>query len=843
MKTLITSLCILLSLQTSFAQKKQKAPPEKGMIKINAQVDYSSSSRFDTNKCDVGTDGTAFCIKSKEQTDIASHLSLSGEWEYHTDSTNGSFSVYYSYDPENPANNVTANGNSSGNGELKASGGYDEHSPTSYEYWVGDKLLNGSHKNKVTTCNSPNTVDVEIRIVPPNTKGDFSSFKIIAGFKGKEEVSGEEYLLKSLIKSLSISKDGRGFEGEFDKPAWYPMDTTSEAEGGVSAEDNDEPGNTTMKVTATPIGYILTGKYSEKTFDHGERNEMTSYSITIGKPEYEVELVPIDEKGYKEKWLPEGPDMNENGAVYAGVPKRDIKKGNAIAFHIEVRDKKTHQLVTPECEAKFKLAQVTKIPGWCGNFPSEKPDQGNDMKFYVPLADAIKFSSANDLVIETTKEYGYTDVWVVSYDYGGYGEISATVKIDGKEYPAKCKIDKEDFITIPYCKDDSKIAWAWKEKNKCQDLKDESDDDDKEKVKKGMGDHEGDGFTVFEEYRGFCENRNHIRTDPMKKDVMIYDEYKLHAAANLKDRAADGITIFKTATQTDVHYKFKEDEFGKKADVAAEGTPRDKILNFNNDPGLHSVDQHGLWIHFNPAKLGYAFAALKNPGGGIGTPKRYKYLDITADFDPSAKGYATTQGTVNSNKSVSGGGGKAKIITDEFAVTVAHEMLHCCNVKHHGDGKDFGRWSFASGKVIPGYDVTKIYGAKNSDTNNTGQLIVLPVNLYDEADPPALINANDPRFQKMWQEYTVGGEHGTCSGVEDCIMRYDDASAVKKPNGNIYILPNRYGQSELTGMYLCDKADGSGVNESGRKPFSRYGNADAGRGNCKKQFCVNDKYH
>ena len=41
---------------------------------------------------------------------------------------------------------------------------------------------------------------------------------------------------------------------------------------------------------------------------------------------------------------------------------------------------------------------------------------------------------------------------------------------------------------------------------------------------------------------------------------------------------------------------------------------------------------------------------------------------------------------------------------------------------------------------------------------------------------------------------------------------------------------------------LCTSGAGTGVNDASHKPQPRYGDAAAGRGNCRDQIRVSDKY-
>ena len=71
-------------------------------------------------------------------------------------------------------------------------------------------------------------------------------------------------------------------------------------------------------------------------------------------------------------------------------------------------------------------------------------------------------------------------------------------------------------------------------------------------------------------------------------------------------------------------------------------------------------------------------------------------------------------------------------------------------------------------------------------------------------------------------------------------MRYDLSPAYRSKTDPVL----RYWtgpSSERIGQRLCTRPTGTGVNDAGRKPESRYG--DASYGDCVHQICVNDLYH
>jgi hypothetical protein len=87
----------------------------------------------------------------------------------------------------------------------------------------------------------------------------------------------------------------------------------------------------------------------------------------------------------------------------------------------------------------------------------------------------------------------------------------------------------------------------------------------------------------------------------------------------------------------------------------------------------------------------------------------------------------------------------------------------------------------------------------------------------------------------------MGQNWGQHSGNEDCVMRYDCSEAFTSGGDRQYCLI--WEGQEPVGQGLCTSPDGTGVNEIGRKPISRYSESSNGRGACADKICVNDLYH
>ena len=97
------------------------------------------------------------------------------------------------------------------------------------------------------------------------------------------------------------------------------------------------------------------------------------------------------------------------------------------------------------------------------------------------------------------------------YDYAAYGTLTAQLFYSGGQ--------RGEDVSISLPRDDkgNNIADGW-QNDKTQNYTDSADD---ERGPSGNT-HHGDGFSVFEEYRGFKQRGTYARLDPSKKEVLVY---------------------------------------------------------------------------------------------------------------------------------------------------------------------------------------------------------------------------------------------------------------------------------------------------------------------------------
>jgi len=469
-------------------------------------------------------------------------------------------------------------------------------------------------------------------------------------------------------------------------------------------------------------------------------------------------------------------DEYDNWLPTAGKDEKEI--GIPITFRAKLLEPDGTTACATADSFKFELINVSNEPGVALNFPDEnKAKEDWDLHFIQDLNLPSDVMSSDRLSL-ITKDGSEAVVYIPSFDWGAYGKLKVTAFMHGgyviygflKGHPGITE------IPIPKRSGSSKIADKWKNNNGVDGL---ADDDDAENEPAGDGDV-GDGFTLYEEYRGFYENGKHIFGDAKNKDLFIYKEL---------DDFITGIQLFTALTKLKVHYKLNTSEFDTKK----------RMMNFNHTDAPHQTDQHGLWLKIIDNDT------MNNFSSNLGPPKNVDSVNIS----PNSFYFSTFIE------------GSRREITDFLSSTVAHELGHAVRIKHHGT-MDQKKNAYSHAFSYNGS--TSAFELEITENNST---VIDP---RWENDRPYTQLFLGKRYIGVW-----GGQH---SGVEDCIMRYDCAFAyIPNTGGDIRYITSQ----ERTGIILCEIKEGTGVNQNGRGPRPRYGPAVNGR--CKFQICVNDKYH
>jgi hypothetical protein len=484
-------------------------------------------------------------------------------------------------------------------------------------------------------------------------------------------------------------------------------------------------------------------------------------------------VVEIDD--YQD-WMPE-----------AGIDEQT--PGNEMTIHAWLQNPDGSRIVRPADVFRFEFPAISMEPGICLNFPSPvKALYDFDFQFLKdrnPSAEKIR-DHGQWIEMPSGTE---TTVQLSSFDWGANSTLKATANVDGEEIVGYLKGDrKQSAILLPKRAPASLIADAWKEKMNAANL---DDRDDSDNVPIGDGD-KGDGFTLYEEYRGFMENGKHISTDPRKKDLFILD--------SLGGVSKRGIALFARATQIKVHHELRSDEF-----------PSSRTMNANifEGPSLNKP-QHGLVMRLETDSL---YSRVEN----IGTPgiSRTVHISRNMAYDPIRLSWI--RNAVGRSNSY-----------DYSAAVVGHEMGHAVNVPHHGD-KDKTNVSWA---LVLNQD-----GSIARDADSYPKIVEngnQPIQVWLEAGirtTPLWLQGDN---NSVRGGLCIGVKQGEHSGDQTCLMRYNSAIAYETTSSTRYlVIP-----LEEMGDRFCISSTGTGVNDKDREPQPRYG--DTLFGKCMQRVCVKD---
>lgn len=275
------------------------------------------------------------------------------------------------------------------------------------------------------------------------------------------------------------------------------------------------------------------------------------------------------------------------------------------------------------------------------------------------------------------KEYTIT---VYSNDFGSYGflrsfaNVNKKTSLEGKPIYVSIPVLKSEVVhpggrpkkteytdnrvTIPHDLDENRIADGGWTSTGGVEVKDPADNKIDEDDKPTGDSFKGDGFTTYEEYRGFKTVTKagivHRRTNYLVKDIFIRNESSLP------------IGLYDNISELDVH-EITEAQY-------ISDDKRFVNFNFNKtthltymQAGLHLVDKGS-----HSGLLGIAYSTTGQP--------------TVPNAEIEIRVYTTKIKALvdRVNKDVDA---KDKLdYSDKLAAVVAHELLHGNNVCHHGEG-------------------------------------------------------------------------------------------------------------------------------------------------------------
>ena len=535
-----------------------------------------------------------------------------------------------------------------------------------------------------------------------------------------------------------------------------------------------------------------------------------------------------------EQWIPRGTVTGAAGSHLKVKARLQAKDGGPAKVHVE--------------NFYFTLNDTSREPGVCLNYPLKAAKSAApDLKF-IPGGETDAERQQLDLPTSTDNpEHPHAETQIDCFDFGAWSTLSVTAELaDGRTITGHLIGDSGAIrMTLPKRTGGSMIADAWKKEHGIT----AGDDDDSEKLP-NAGKYPGDGFTLYEEYRGFVVNGQHLEGDPEKIDFFVRNF--------IGGDARPGIGLFAKVTGAEVHDRLRNSEFDETK----------RVMNANHHQGAHHVDQHGVFLRTDPGRDG-AEAFFTNYAVR-GRPVLCTRILV------QQKG-ALTPTFTSENVPLAD-------LVQIYDLAIAHELLHAVGVEHHGLPNTYLNVSFmffddprnSTGKPYfyfadpypspPPVEITDEKTGRSLAVMLEPDLLLarevmrpeylrgavefrrsffpekLPSGLTERELRDALQKDANQKLDalignKSWE---LGAQHGCCSGAQECLMRYFLAKVYEKEGGwraYYYISAKR---TEHLGFELCRSSVGTGINSSDNKPQSRYGNTYDGWGSCADWIVFND---
>jgi len=528
------------------------------------------------------------------------------------------------------------------------------------------------------------------------------------------------------------------------------------------------------------------------------------------------------------------------------------KPGNSLVARATLKNKGGKAKDFPPIkEIRFELLDTSREPGVCLNWPLAAKDDDFDLRLATAGNGGDLAARDQKLTVTETslddQQRPYAEAKIESLDFGARAELRVICELeDGRELVGLMKGEggQQDLVRLPKMKGPDWIADVWRAENGVGNL---AASDDAEKVE-GQKDN-GDGYTLYEEYRGWVVNGKHVEGDPKRKDFFVLD---------VNADAGAGIRLFEALSQLRVHSRLRRSEMSQVT----------RLMNGNHRDAPHRVNQHGVWVkNFTRSQLGDTGADTPVTKGGVaGRPGLTKGVGLLARND--------AESVFNKPFNL-----PARDTLFAYDRAIAHELLHSVGVEHHGSGdyhqilgyvsprnpynRAGGPYYASDVRAAPtavldeaGHDLaTKHYvdyvklreytdtamlqrelaeGRAYIARNGVGWNGIKTAEQYANQDIEILII-----YCFMHLEGTVGVAHGEHSGDQDCVMRYYFAKfyPIAGRKDALYVATPG---SERIGIGICRAPTGTGINAAGHRPQSRYGNAASGEGDCFSQICPND---
>jgi len=400
-----------------------------------------------------------------------------------------------------------------------------------------------------------------------------------------------------LTSDMTVNLDTKFVDCAFTPTVEFPLVVTgSGGQGGASVaaltvmlyspllflEPIELPTNTTSYTVTRTYSTNLVTPYTG-TGETGQTTANYRCTVSIQRNPAELEAVILTNLP-----APLPPPMACYGDWLPKAGANEDEIGSTVMVRVIIRQKgSTDTEPVGNAKAKFKcrLNDVTREPGICLNYPpKESAVASPDLLFHaadnlLPYAGGLAAETVRDDLNEIT-------LGIDSFDFGAYGTLDVTAEIEGVG-EVKAFVEGQPgqfYLRFPVDDNQNRIGDVWEKQENIFGWN-LAPDWDQDSTPSGQR-SQGDGLSVYEEYRGFMVKGVHERLDPRWKDLFIYDPDGL--ALFTLTAGADVMNIY-TASQVFPHLIEVEEWTG-----TGSAAQQKRIVNFNTSGLGHVVDQHGL---------------------------------------------------------------------------------------------------------------------------------------------------------------------------------------------------------------------------------------------------------
>lgn len=503
----------------------------------------------------------------------------------------------------------------------------------------------------------------------------------------------------------------------------------------------------------------------------------TNYTVTahVNPPKLKAYFKAYRDDSYT-NWIPQGPQFIKTGN---SITTRG-KVGNKLRMTVEVIDEESGSIV-PQSDYNifWKLTKVSTEPGVCLNYPTQNPDNYSDIQIYKNTASNLEPSN-NSLAIGGTPDCD--PAVIVSYDYGGYGVLTAEIKLKTgtTRYPVMDKVTNKTSLSLPCDDNQNFVADKWEEQ---MGYKQENYQPDFDREYVAGNRFDGDGLSFYEEYRGLQAKGSHLRLDGGNKKHLV-------VINTIGNQLNPGFTACEDLAKIKIIQTNKEDM---------------KILT--NAPSMVN-------LNYKSYHLGDQYS-VKCVKGSFPNSDEIGLAECSPIFSPkTCKEYKINQSYINSPELV--------------LLNVPHELGHACGLKHHADNTSEKDVAGLIGGTVMAHEDLIFYDYKGDLVYSQKGAGPLPSGFK------GLVNNR----KSIQENYKCTG-----SGDPECVMAYNNYFdyTYLYNNKKLIFRMTPYGHNmmrggtiDLTPKKFCTSKSGAKWNAT-----THY-HGDGNEGNCFEGFRIRD---